>query len=152
MEQWRGGKIRIHSFKFITLTVHKIMNFLRIYLITGHDGNLLEIASLTNFVINANTLEKDRILAYERCRQEANHWKRSFDNSRRTNKIIKVGDFVFHCSGNSHLAKLDRRFEGPFEVLQLLPNDQLEIKNLTNNRKGIIATNMVLIWPGEFTD
>ena len=47
--------------------------------------------------------------------------------------MFKVEHIVFLTSENSHLSKLDPRYEGPFEILQLLPNYRTEIKNLANN-------------------
>ena len=49
-------------------------------------------------------------------KKHAEYSKNLFDKTRRLSKEVEVGDFVYHPSGNSHLSKLDPRYEGPFEV------------------------------------
>ena len=74
-----------------------------------------------------------------------------FDKTRRSNKIINVGDLVFHPSGNSHLAKFEQRYEGPLEVVNVMENDRFEVKSLSTNRKTMVAKDMLRIWPGELS-
>lgn len=79
----------------------------------------------------------------ERTLERANYSKGYFDKTRRINKKVNIGDIVFHPSGNSHLSKLDPKYEGQFEVMQLLPNYRIELKNLATNQKRIVATDML---------
>jgi transposase InsO family protein len=151
--EWASSVLKLQT--VLNNSVQKTTGFTPIYLLTGHSDGNPDIRTLTdNFsaTINKNTnLETDRQLAYDRIQRQATLAKQSFDKKRRSTKIINVGDFVFHPSGNSHLAKLDAKYEGLFEVLQLLPNDRFELKNLATNRKRIVAKDMIRIWPGEFS-
>jgi hypothetical protein len=151
--EWASSVLKLQT--GLNNSVQKTTGFTPIYLLTGHNDGNPDIRTLTdNFsaTINKNTnLETNRQLAYDRIQRQATLAKQSFDKKRRSTKTINVGDFVFHPSGNSHLTKLDAKYEGPFEVLQLLPNDRFELKNLATNRKRIVANDMVRIWPGEFS-
>lgn len=98
-------------------------------------------------------MERDGRLAYERMRRQAEYSKNLFDDRRKSSKEINVGDFVYHPSGNSHLAKLEARYDGPFEVVAaVLPNERLELKNLSTNRRRVVAIDMIRTWPGEFSE
>ena len=84
-------------------------------------------------------------------KKHAEYSKNLFDKTRRLSKEVEVGDFVYHPSGNSHLSKLDPRYEGPFEVLELLPHGRVQLKNLATNRKRVVATDSLRVWPGELS-
>ncbi|KAH0818171.1 hypothetical protein GEV33_004620 [Tenebrio molitor] len=152
-KSWENFRTEISNMYPPKRNLHE--KFRKASLYVSGDASSYNIRTLTdNFsaTINKNTnLETDRQLAYDRIQRQATLAKQSFDKKRRSTKIINVGDFVFHPSGNSHLAKLDAKYEGLFEVLQLLPNDRFELKNLATNRKRIVAKDMIRIWPGEFS-
>lgn len=139
----------------LNTTVQKSTGFTPLYLLTGKNAVNPDLQALTEEIIptvnNYDELERDRNLAYERTTRHANDSKNLFDKSRAKNKEINLGDFVYHPSGNSHLSKLDPRYEGPFEVVSLLPHDRVEVKSLTTNRKTVVPTEMLRFWPGEFT-
>lgn len=133
----------------------KTTGFSPIYLLTGIHGSIPDITTLTESIPKINSsedLENNRKLAYERIRKQAEYAKNLFDKTRKSTKIINIGDLVFHPSGDSHLAKLDKVYEGPFEVIEVLPNDRYGLKNLATNRKRIVAKDMIRIWPGELSD
>lgn len=139
----------------LNTTVQKTTGFTPIYLLTGINGSIPDIKTLTQSIpLNdvPTTLENDRNLAHTRIQKQADYAKDLFDRSRNSNKVFNVGDLVFHSSCDSHLAKLDKKFEGPFEIIQLLPNDRFELKNLATNRKRIIAKDMLRLWPGEISE
>lgn len=124
-------------------------------MLTGINGSIPDIKTLTESIPNIDIpkdLENNRKLAYERIRKQADYAKNLFDKTRRSTKIINIGDLVFHPSGNSHLAKLDKKYEGPFEVLEVLSNDRFALKNLATSRKRIVAKDMIRIWPGELSE
>lgn len=84
-------------------------------------------------------------------KKQADGSKIIFDKTR-PNKIISTGDFLFHPSNNSHLAKLNDKYDGRFSslVLQILPNDKFEIKNLAIYSKKGIVKDMLIVWLREF--
>lgn len=137
-------------------TVQKSTGFSPFYLLTGRNGDDNDIQALTNqfaaTLENNPVLERDRKLAYERMKQQADYSKILFDKKRKNANEIKVGDFVYHPSGNSHLAKLERKYDGPFEVVAILPNERFELKNLSTNKKRVVAIDMIRTWPGEFSE
>lgn len=134
-------------------TVQGSTGFSPFYLLTGLNGDDKDIQALTkhfaNITGNNSALERDRKLAYERMKRQAEYSKVLFDKTRKSPKEFKVGDFVYHPSGNSHLAKLEPKYEGPFEIVTILPNDRIELKNLATNKKRTVAIDMVRIWSGE---
>jgi transposase InsO family protein len=137
-------------------TVQKSTGFSPLYLVTGQEISSPDITVLTSSILptlaTGQNLEKNRILAYERTQRNAASAKKRFDRSRKDLKNLQPGDIVFHPSGNSHLSKLDRRYEGPLEVLKLLPNDRVQLKNLATNRKRVVAREMLKAWSGELAE
>ena len=130
--EWTSAVVKVQ--KALDTSVQKTTGFSPLYLLTGQNDSS-DIQALTSSVSAINStsnLENDRKLAYERM------WKQ--------------GDFVYHPSGNSHLAKLDAKYEGPFEVIQVLPHDRFELKNLLTNRKRTVAKDMLRLWPGEVSE
>lgn len=140
----------------LNTTVQKTTGFSPVYLLTGVEGNSADIKSLTECIALTNNvpnnLINDRNLAYERMVKQADMSKNLFDKKRRSNKVFAIGDYVYHPSGNSHLSKLDDRYEGPFEITQLLPNERYELKNLASNRKRVVAKDMIRLWPDDISN
>ncbi|KAF7272983.1 hypothetical protein GWI33_014270 [Rhynchophorus ferrugineus] len=137
----------------LNTTVQKTTGFSPMYLLTGQNNSTYEIEALTDMILpkirNRNVNLEDRMLAYERTKEKANYAKAIFDKNRKANKNIQIGDFVYHPSGNPHLSKLDPKYEGPFEVLHILPNNRREIRNPTTSRKRIVARDMIRTWPRD---
>lgn len=125
-------------------------------MLTGQNGDDKDIQVLTKHFItiveNNSALERDRKLAYERMKRQAEYSKILFDKRRKSAKEIIGGDFVYHPSGNSHLAKLESKYDGTFEVIAILPNERFELKNLATNKKRVVAVDMIRTWPGEFSE
>lgn len=68
-------------------------------------------------------------------------------------RIRKQADYAknlaklyFTHLGKSHFAKLDNKYEGPFEVIQVFPNDKFELQKLA---RIIVAKNIIRIWPAS---
>lgn len=139
----------------LNTSVQKTTGFSPVYLLTGVEGNSPDIKSLTESLplkcLPTNLLN-DRKLAYDRMRRQAELAKHFFDKKRRSNKRFAIGDFVYHPSGNSHLSKLDGKYEGPFEITQVFPNERFELKNVSSNRKRVVAKDMLRLWPGEMSE
>lgn len=151
--EWTSAIFKVQT--ALNTSVQKTTGFSPLYLLTGQNDSNSDIRALTTsvFAIDDNSnLKNDRVLAHQRIKRKADLSKTLFDTSRKNDKNIVVGDFVYHPSGNSHLAKLDAKYEGPFEVIQLLPNDRFMLKNLLTNRKRTVAKDMLRLWPGEFSE
>ena len=150
--EWTSAVVKVQ--KALDTSVQKTTGFSPLYLLTGQNDSS-DIQALTSSVSAINStsnLENDRKLAYESIWKQAEMSKNLFDKNRRNHKNIGLGDFVYHPSGNSHLAKLDAKYEGPFEVIQVLPHDRFELKNLLTNRKRTVAKDMLRLWPGEVSE
>ncbi|XP_066251424.1 uncharacterized protein, partial [Euwallacea similis] len=97
----------------LNTTAQKTTGFSPVYLLTGVEGSSPDVKTLTASISLKdvpNNLLSDRELAYERMKKQADLAKNLFDKKRRSNKVFVIGDYVYHPSDNSHLAKLDDRY------------------------------------------
>lgn len=56
--------------------------------------------------------------------------KLRFDIGKALIKPFKVGDFVLMRRHERHTTKLGAKFEGPMEILEILPNDRYKLKRV----------------------
>ncbi|CAF4951779.1 unnamed protein product [Pieris macdunnoughi] len=75
-------------------------------------------------------LNEVRFLAKKRMDERSLSDKSRFDKGKATIHPFKVGDFVLMRRHERHTTKLGCKFEGPMEILQVLPNDRYRLKHI----------------------
>lgn len=71
-----------------------------------------------------------RSLCKKRMDERSCQDKQRFDKGKANIKPFKVGDFVLMRRHERHTTKLGSKFEGPMEVLEVLPNDRYKLKHV----------------------
>lgn len=66
----------------------------------------------------------------ERMDERSIQDKIRFDKTKAQIKHFKVGDFVLMRIHERHTTKLGPKFEGPMEILEILPNDRYKLKHI----------------------
>ncbi|XP_060806898.1 uncharacterized protein LOC132903245 [Amyelois transitella] len=78
--------------------------------------------------------EKDLIAIRNACKERMDERsiqdKIRFDKGKAQVKHFKVGDFVLMRIHERHTTKLGPKFEGPMEILEILPNDRYKLKHV----------------------
>ncbi|CAH2088849.1 unnamed protein product [Euphydryas editha] len=64
----------------------------------------------------------------------ASYEKRRFDQTKAKFNKFSVGDFVLIMNEERNQTKLDQKFKGPFEVIEVLEGDRYNLKALNCNR------------------
>lgn len=75
-------------------------------------------------------LDEIRLLAKQRMDERSLNDKTRFDKGKATIHPFKVGDFVLMRRHERHTTKLGAKFEGPMEILEVLPNDRYRLKHV----------------------
>lgn len=78
--------------------------------------------------------EQMRAQAKENMQKNAQYDKQRFDKNKAKVVRYKVGDHVLLNSEERHQTKLDPKFKGPFQVINVLDGDRYELKSLVNKR------------------
>ncbi|CAH2223131.1 jg19574 [Pararge aegeria aegeria] len=97
-------------------------------------------------------INKDREIAQQRLKHIADEFKKRFDETRRDNLTLNVGDTVYVSQDHRRHGKLKGKFKGPYQIIDILENDRFSLKGLGNLRDAIIAKEKLRIWPGEWVD
>ncbi|CAK1586037.1 unnamed protein product [Parnassius mnemosyne] len=80
--------------------------------------------------ILTDDLEEVRLIAKKRMDERSLNDKTRFDKGKATIHSFKVGDFVLMRRHERHTTKLGSKFEGPMEILEILPNDRYRLKHV----------------------
>ncbi|CAK1585312.1 unnamed protein product [Parnassius mnemosyne] len=80
--------------------------------------------------ILTDDLEEVRLIAKKRMDERSLNDKTRFDKGKATIHPFKVGDFVLMRRHERHTTKLGSKFEGPMEILEILPNDRYRLKHV----------------------
>ncbi|KAG6442469.1 hypothetical protein O3G_MSEX002351 [Manduca sexta] len=75
-------------------------------------------------------LNKERSISKLRMDEQSFRDKLRFDKGKSQIKPFKVGDFVLMHKHERHTTKLGPKFEGPMEVLEVLPNNRYKVKHV----------------------
>lgn len=59
-----------------------------------------------------------------------------FNRGRATIRPFSKGDFVFIKNGERNKTKLDRKFRGPYIIVEVLENDRYELKSLGGSQRS----------------
>lgn len=86
---------------------------------------------------NRLDLETIRLDASENIEKAARADTVRFNRGRARVKPFSKGDFVFVKSSERNQRKLDRKFRGPFQIINVLENDRYELKNLDGSSRTL---------------
>lgn len=141
----------------LNTTFQKSTGFSPIRLLIGREGNLPSIQAQLADVVDASTqpiinIQADRELAQQRLTAVANKYKERFDTTRRTNKTYNLGDMVYISQEHRRHEKLGPKFKGPYEIIEILPNDRFSLRGHGNLRNIIVAKEKIRFWPGEWIE
>ena len=93
-------------------------------------------------------LNQDREVAFKRLVANAEKQDRRFNKKRRTNVEFKQGDTVFIKPAATRNAKLEKKYEGPFVISEVLTNDRYEIIG-KSGRPQVAPMDRWRRWDGE---
>jgi len=99
-------------------------------------GKVGRPAGLMTAGVNENVvdLEYARSSAIRNMGQTAAYDKQRFDKTKTQPAKFSVGEFVLLQNEERNQTKLDPKYRGPFEVIEVLDNDRYTLKSLKGNR------------------
>lgn len=93
----------------------------------------------------------DRELAHRRLADVASKFKQRFDKVRRNKKTYNIGDIVYVYQDHRRSDKLQPKFKGPYEIIEILDNDRYNLRS-RDQRSITISKDKLRCWPGEWVD
>lgn len=142
----------------INTTEQKSTGFAPIRLLIGRNANIPPVQAHLDEVLGANPLDEsidvrtDREIANRRLVEVADKFKQRFDSLRRNNRSYAIGDLVYVSQDHRRNDKLSPKFKGPYEIINVLPNDRYSLRGIGNLRNITIAKEKLRFWPGEWVD
>jgi len=116
-------------------TINRVTKFSPLELLIGKEARpfgLLPINEDNNDEVDKENLRKE---AKKNMETQAKYDKNRFDKNKAKIINFKVGDHVLLKNEERHQTKLDPKFKGPFEIIEVLDGDRYLLKSLTCNRK-----------------
>ena len=127
-------------------------------LINTSENILNDIVCSTSNRISDNNLLNIRTEASKKMRKQQDLAKKNFDKHRKSCTLYKVGDLVRIERAVTNKAtagkpkKLAAKFQGPYRIIKILPNDRFVVEDTPITRKGnrryenIVAIDKIYPW------
>jgi hypothetical protein len=94
-------------------------------------------------------LDRVRSEAARSIERAASYEKQRFDRTKAKLNKFSVGDFVLIKNEERNQTKLDPKFKGPFQVIELLDGDRYTLKSLNSRRTYKYAHDRLRKMPGD---
>lgn len=115
----------------LNTTVNKTTGYSPLKVLTGITGRTPDVGALLRDLEiepQFDDLEAIRSLVSERTEENAKRMKVRFDANKCKPTKLKIGQKVVYCGNQIRKSKLQAYYNGPYEIIGILPNDRYKLK------------------------
>lgn len=117
----------------INSTIHRVTKASPLEMLIGRVARPLSLLTVDDQEIEVN-VEHIREQANKLMESNASRDKARFDKNKAKVTSFSVGDYVLIENHERNQTKLDPKFRGPYEVIEVLDSDRYRLKSLNSNR------------------
>lgn len=116
----------------LNCTVNRVTKASPLELLIGKVARPLDLMAHDND--DVIDLDEIRQIASEGISRSASYEKERFDSNKASVNRFSVGEFVLIENEERNQTKLDPKYRGPFQVIEILDSDRYLLKSLINKR------------------